>query len=265
MRVPFIVSWCIATLLVLAPWPGFAACAPKLPFCQSRPSLTDHTVAIFVGKVKSVTMPAVTRAVPPRQPRTSQAEVISGRNETRLPIQSEHELPIDEKRYPVANFDVIENFVGAMSPEFTVHLTSDVFLGSIPHGVPAFSDGEVWLVEAYYDTHLQQWVTSTCQRTKRASAASDDLQALRAWTTGKRLAGRVQGQVAKPTEGRAMSGVRVALRGLSQTLSTTTDNRGHFSFEGLEPGVYEATTDGARAIRVNLTHARCSYAVFILD
>jgi hypothetical protein len=51
--------------------------------------------------------------------------------------------------------------------------------------VPAFSDGEVWLVEAYYDTHLQQWVTSTCQRTKRASAASDDLQALRVdnWKT----------------------------------------------------------------------------------
>jgi hypothetical protein len=32
--------------------------------------------------------------------------------------------------------DVTENFTGAMSSEFTLHLTSDAFLGSIPQGVP---------------------------------------------------------------------------------------------------------------------------------
>jgi len=162
--------WCVATAAVLAPWPGVAACAPKLPFCQSRPSRTDQTVAIFVGKVKSVTMPAATPAAAPREPRTSQAEFLSGRNHIRVPIQSANGVPTN----------------------------SDAFLGSIPQGVPAFSDGEAWLVEAYYDAHLQQWMTSTCQRTKPVSQASDDLQALRAWIAGNRLPGRVQGQVANP-------------------------------------------------------------------
>ncbi|HEU0140000.1 MAG TPA: hypothetical protein VFQ79_09830, partial [Bryobacteraceae bacterium] len=35
-------------------------------------------------------------------------------------------------------------------------------------------------------------------------------------------------------------------------------------FEGVEPGVYEATTEGARAISVNLTHAWCSYVVLLM-
>jgi hypothetical protein len=130
--------------------------------------------------------------------------------------------------------------------------------------VPAFSEGEAWLVEAYYDAHLQQWMTSTCQRTKPVSQASDDLQALRAWIAGNRLPGRVQGQVANPDKGGYMSGVRVALRGRSQTLSTTTDSRGYFSFEGVKPGVYEATTAEARAISVNLTDAWCSYVVLLM-
>ena len=118
---------------------------------------------------------------------------------------------------------------------------------------------KAWLVEAYYDAHLQQWMTSTCQRTKLVSQANDDFQALRAWIAGNRLPGRVQGQVTNPDKGGYMSGVLVALRGPSQTLSATTDNRDYFSFEAVKPGVYEATTDGARAISVNLTDAWCSY------
>lgn len=264
MRVPFVFFWWVAMMAVLAPSPSVAACAPKLPFCQSRPSRTDQTVAIFVGKVKNVTMPAVRTAGAPPQPQTSQAEFLSGRNHIRVPMQSDNGVPPDEKQYPVAKFEVTENFIGTMSSEFTVHLTSDAFLGSIPQGVPAFSEGEAWLVEAYYDAHLQQWMTSTCQRTKPLSQANDDLQALRAWIAGNRLPGRVQGQVANPEKGGYMSGVPVALRGPSQMLSESTDNRGYFSFEGLKPGVYEVTTDGARAISVNLTDAWCLYVVFLM-
>ncbi|MBC7925866.1 MAG: carboxypeptidase regulatory-like domain-containing protein [Bryobacteraceae bacterium] len=160
--------------------------------------------------------------------------------------------------------EVTEHFSGAKSPEFTVHLTSDAFLGRIPQGVPAFSDGESWLVEAYYDAHLQQWMTSSCQRTKLVWQATEDLEALRAWIAGDRLPGRVQGQVANPGAGKYMSDVRVALRGPSQTFSTMTDNRGQFTFDGLEAGIYEATTDGAREISVNLTYAWCSYVVFLM-
>ena len=57
-------------------------------------------------------------------------------------MQSDNGVPLDEKQYPVAKLDVTENFIGAMSSEFTVHLTSDAFLGSIPQGVPTFSEGE---------------------------------------------------------------------------------------------------------------------------
>ena len=137
MRVPFIFCWWVATVAVLAPWPGLAACAPKLPFCQSRPSRTDQTVAIFVGKVKSVTMPAVIPAAAPREPQRSQAEFLPERNHIRVPVQSDNGVPANEKHYPVAKLDVTENFIGAMSSEFTVHLTSDAFHGSIPQGVPA--------------------------------------------------------------------------------------------------------------------------------
>ena len=56
-----------------------------------------------------------------------------------------------QKEYPVARFEVTENFAGAQSAEFEVSMTSDFFIGAIPQQVPAFREGEVWLVEAYYD------------------------------------------------------------------------------------------------------------------
>lgn len=232
MKARLMFGWLVVLLAVFAPSPGLASCAPKFPFCQSRPDRTDQTIAIFVGKVKSVTMPGSALG--------------------------------QEKQYPVAAFEVAENFIGANSKEFTVHITSDVFIGSIPQGTPAFSVGDAWLVEAYYDGHQQQWMTSTCQRTKPVSQASEDLRALRAWVAGDRLPGRVQGQVANPGKGKHLSDVRVYLRGPGGTLPTTTDDSGHFSFDDLEPGVYEAATDGARSMSVDLTHSWCSYVVLFV-
>jgi hypothetical protein len=43
-----------------------------------------------------------------------------------------------------------------------------------------------------------------------------------------------------------------------------TDSSGRFSFDGLEPGLYEATTDGSRPMSVNLTNSWCFFVVFIV-
>lgn len=189
-----------------------------------------------------------------RQPDT----VSSGRRQVGDPVQAV------EKDYPFAIFEVAENFVGAESAEFTVGLTSDVFVGRIPQQVPAFREGELWLVEAYYDGHEQQWMTSTCQRIKLAEQAGHDLQILRAWVAGQRLPARVTGQVAKLDEGKNIAGALVYLRAEKGTRSTTTDGLGQFSFDDVEPGVYDATTEGGRSMRIDLTAAWCSHIVFLV-
>ena len=80
-------------------------------------------------------------------------------------------MPAIERTYPTARFQVLESFVGAEPGEFEVRMTSDVFLGGIPQQVPAFVEGEIWLVEAYRDLRDQQWTTSSCQRTKPGALA----------------------------------------------------------------------------------------------
>jgi hypothetical protein len=256
MSMQCMLYWAAIIAAILAPSPSHAACAPKRPYCQSLPSRTDETVAIFTGKVKRVTAPAITTAPP--EPRNVQPGLASGRYPIGGPLQN------GKKVYPTATFEVAENFIGAKTAEFTVLLTSDAFVGDIPIGTPTLGEGETWLIEAYYDPHVQQWMTSTCQRTKPVSQADEDLEALRAWIGGTRLPGRVQGQVANPDKGKYVSGVRVVLRGSKDSFSTTTDERGQFSFDGLEPGLYEATTDGARAMSADLSHSWCSYVVFIV-
>jgi hypothetical protein len=173
-------------------------------------------------------------------------------------------LPTIEKKYPTARFQVLENFLGAELGEFEVRMTSDHFLGDIPQQTPAFADGELWLVEAYRDQHDQQWTTSYCQRTKPVAQADDDLRVLRTWVTGQRLPARVTGEVWNPGERKNLAGVQVYLRGGRQTLSTTTDGRGQFSFDELDPRVYEAVTalpQGGIPVKVDLTQAWCSRVV----
>jgi hypothetical protein len=230
---------------------------PKMSFCQKLPDRTDKTSAIFLGIVKRVTTPA--GSVSPastvmRQP----GAVSSARRRIGDPVQTV------EKEYPIARFQVTENFVGAESAEFEVRMTSDFFIGAIPQQVPAFREGEVWLVEAYYDNHEQQWMTSACQRTKLAEQAEQDLQVLRAWVVGQRLPARITGQVSNPGERKNVSAAHVYLRGGKGTISTTTDGLGQFSFDNVEPGVYEATTEGGRSMKIDLTHAWCSHVVFLV-
>lgn len=224
--------WAVVLIAGVFPWPTFAACPPKLSFCQKLPDHADKASAIFLGIAKRVATPAPKESV--------------------------------EKDYPIARFEVTENFAGAESTEFEVRMTSDFFIGSIPQQTHAFREGEVWLVEAYYDTHEQQWMTSTCQRTRLAEQAGQDLQVLRSWAAGQRLPARITGQVVNPGERKNVSAARVDLRAAKGTISTTADDRGEFSFDNVEPGYYEATTEGARSLKIDLTRAWCSHVVFLV-
>lgn len=144
-------------------------------------------------------------------------------------------------------------------------MTSDAFVGGIPQQVPAFREGEAWLVEAYYDNREQQWMTSTCQRISLAEQAGEDLQVLRAWAVGQRLPARITGQVSNPGEGKNVSAAHVFFHAANGTISTTSDGLGQFSFDNVEPGVYEATTEGGRSMKIDLIHAWCSQLYFLLS
>ena len=255
---PLWTVWSVGIIVSLLPWPAFASCGPKMSFCQKLPDRTDKASAIFLGIVNRVTTPV--RSVLPASTGMRQLDAVSSsRRRVGDPVQTV------EKEYSVASFEVTENFVGAESAEFEVLMTSDAFVDGIPQQVPAFREGEVWLVEANYDNHEQQWMTSTCQRTRLAEHAGQDLQVLRAWVVGQRLPARITGQVSNPGEGKNVSAAHVYLRAAKGTISTTTDGLGHFSFDNVEPGVYEATTEGAHSMKIDLTHAWCSHIVFFVN
>src|ERR1700730_13498601 len=113
---PLWTKWAVGIIASLLPWPTFASCAPKMSFCQKLPDRTDKASAIFLGIVKRVTTPA--RSVSPG---------FTGLRQ-----------PDGRKEYPIARFEVTENFVGAESAEFEVRMTSDAFVDGIPQQVPAF-------------------------------------------------------------------------------------------------------------------------------
>lgn len=245
----------LACLTVVAP--AFASCAPKLPWCQRLPNRQDSSTAIFVGVVKRIVLPSAAVAAPFPAPveRLPSGRHWSGGD----PVRS------IARQYPVVTFEVVERFLGAGAAEFELRLTSDVFLGAIPKQTPPFVEGQAWFVEAYFDTLQRDWMTSHCERNKLAEHAQEDLSVLRTWAAGGRLPARVSGQVANATEPRRVSRALVELRGTGVTLSTTTDHNGAFAFENLEPGVYEAFTEGARPRKVDLTRSWCSIAVLLRE
>jgi hypothetical protein len=244
----------------VAPWSSHAACGgPKVPYCQKLPDRTDDGTAIFLGTVKRVMAPV-------RMPASGTSSIRQSEDFPSARNKIGDSVSTAEKHYPIAIFDVVEEFVGMESAEVAVRLTSDVFVGSVPQQLPPIREGEVWLVEAYYDTHQQHWMTSMCQRTKLASIASQDLQALRAWKRGQRLPGWITGQLVNQGQaGKNSADVRVYLHGPKGTVSTKTDASGTFTFQNIEAGVYHASTDGSRSIRVDLTHSWCSFVVLFVD
>jgi hypothetical protein len=147
---------------------------------------------------------------------------------------------VAELKYPTIRFEILESFVGAQPGEFELRMTSDHFLDGIPQQVPAFAEGDIWLVEAFRDLRDYQWTTSFGQRNKPFAQAREELRVLRTWVSGQTLPARFDGEVFNSVEKKYVSGVRVDLRREGQTFSSTTDSGSHFAFANLTPGIYEA-------------------------
>ena len=254
----WVICWSALAAGILFPRWAYGVCASGATFfCQKLPNRADKNSAIFLGIVKHVVMP--THVFPPPHPENQPPGAAA-----QARPRAGDPMPTIEKNYPTARFQVLENFLGAESGEFDVRMTSDHFVNGIPQQVPAFADGELWLVEAYRDQRDQRWTTSYCQRTKPAAQAEEDLRTLRAWVTGQQLPAWVTGEVWNAGERKDLVGIQVSLRDGKQTLSATTDSRGQFSFENLDPGVYEvdaALPQGAIRVKVDLTQAWCSRVV----
>ena len=116
------------------------------------------------------------------------------------------------------------------------------------------------LPEAYRNPGQERWQVSSCSRTRALADATEDLRVLRAWKSGLRLPGRIQGY-----SGSREAGIKVTLL-VDKQAETVTDSNGMFEFANLEAGNYEVEATAAlrRARTVDLTHAWCAQ-VFLLQ
>jgi hypothetical protein len=236
----------------------FAACPPHMLFCQNLPDRTSKDSAIFVGVVTRVVDPTPNMPLPDNAGQQTSTNP-AGR------MRAGDFADISQKRYPVVTFQVSETYLGPEANEFQVFLTSDTFLAGIPQQVTQFNKGEVWLVEAYYDPHERHWMTGLCERNKRADQAVEDLEILRNWKNGKRLPGRIFGQVANPTEGRFLPNATVYLQNDGHIVATTVTNQsGRFTFENVKPGVYAVATERSTTSKIDLRYAWCTQVALIV-
>lgn len=168
---------------------------------------------------------------------------------------------VKQVNYPTVEFEVTESFTIARLGTFELQIISDFYVNAIAvAGWVSPSVGQTWLVEAKKNKRTLQWFTSECQRTKRLSEAKGDLDTLRLWIAGTRPTAWVHGEVFDGRHG--VPAAAVYLRGEGDSYSTTTDLAGHFAFDALEPGKYEATTDqqlqSPSPFIIHLVQAWCS-------
>jgi hypothetical protein len=169
-------------------------------------------------------------------------------------------------RYPVVLLQVVEAFSGAELGDFPVRLTSDHFVNGEPMQVFDMHPGELWLVEAYRSPTDEQWYTSFCQRSKRASQADGELLVLRTWAAGKVLPAHFSGRVFDRSTSKYVAGVRVNLRG-EKAFSAVSDSQGRFLIDNVPPGVYQAATDlpmDAEPLQIDLTKSWCAERTLVV-
>jgi hypothetical protein len=235
-----------------------AMCAPKRAFCEALP-VPNPNGAIFVGLVKEI-VPAPPLVLPPAALGNSSSDVAQGRRRA-----GDRIIEPPPMRYSVVRLQVQETFSPAAFGDFSVRLTSDHFVNGEPMQVPDMHPGELWLIEAYRRPTDEQWYTSFCERTKRASEAASELLVLRTWAAGKTLPAHFSGQVFNRSTSMYATGVRVDLRG-EKSFSAVSDSQGRFLIDNVPPGVYAASTEPPmdRQVQIDLTKSWCAERVLIV-
>jgi hypothetical protein len=161
------------------------------------------------------------------------------------------------------HLEVVENFTGADAGEFTLYSESQGC------GFD-FAAGETYLVDTHMKVATGTWEASSCSRTRLLAQATEDFEALHSWKTGQRLPGRISGQILElvavlgpgspgrlPPSGTPF---RIRLLGGKEILETTSDSRGKFKFENLDPGFYEVELAQTPSVRgaADLTRVPCA-------
>jgi len=169
-------------------------------------------------------------------------------------------LMLDYRRR--ARLQVLENFSHAESPEFEAFTNLDG-----PSCGFDFVEGETYLVEVHRDNLDQRWKVSSCSPPRLASAAPDEVNALRAWKVGLQPKARIFGDVFSPDGHQSPAGITLSLLGGPQLLESTSDSHGKFEFQNLAAGNYQllwgATTLRSRS--VDLSSAWCARVLVPLD
>ena len=99
-------------------------------------------------------------------------------------------------------------------------------------------------------------------------AAAEDLKVPRAWKAGQRLPGHITGRVVDPRRSsEAGTAFQVRLSWGKQVLEVTSDSRGQFGFENLDPGVYrvQVVQPNAFSRSADLSHAWCAMVFVTLS
>jgi hypothetical protein len=122
-----------------------------------------------------------------------------------------------------------------LSPEFEVFTNLDG-----PSCGFEFVEGEIYLVEVYRNNLDQRWKVSSCSAPRLASAAPDEVNALRAWKVGLQPRVRIFGDVLSPDGRQSPAGIKLSLLGGPQPLESISDSREKFEFQNLAAGNYHS-------------------------
>jgi hypothetical protein len=217
------------------------ACNGPSPACEVtwRPNIS----AVFLGTVTQV-------------------------EEEDVPILLDGEKALTERL--TVTFRVEESFRGATSPTLSVISGGDLC------GFP-FSKGKRYLVFADSHPGDSRLHVDICSETKWASEAGDDLAYLRTLSDGGYVYGSVFQFVAPEEPGskaiRLMNAVvaqRILVQGV-HSYEATTDSRGNFRVNGIEPGRYTVSIVAgssvypSRSQAITIENRGCAMVDFKID
>jgi len=140
-------------------------------------------------------------------------------------------------------FLVLENFKGA--PGYEVEIHSGTGGGDCGYW---FLRNESYLVYAYRGSEDNKLYTNICTRTRHSSHASEDLEFLRSLSAAK-PGGTLYGRLVRIIgdsehgpfkEGPKLAGVKIFIKGETQTFEAITNDAGEYRVTGLPAGDYDA-------------------------